>query len=178
VFGYKSLRKLIIPLMLLNFAINYIFYSPSAINSSTTNDLFTESIIEGISYSVAVIPIHFFLEHVTRRSTNFFISTATFVLLIFLILEDSNPQSLLHSITYFVYRLVVSMGFLSVYLINYESFPTQIRAVGATFAYLFGNTCGIIQPHLGILLDKLGWNVLYSFLVIAALGSIPNIFLK
>jgi hypothetical protein len=40
VFGYKSLRKTIIPLMLLNFTVNYLFYSPSVINNSITNDLF------------------------------------------------------------------------------------------------------------------------------------------
>lgn len=169
---------MVVPLMLLNFAFNYLFFSPSVINNSITDDLFTESVIEGISYSVSVIPIHFFLEHVTRRKTNLCISVGSFVLLILLVLEDSNPQSLLHSITYFAYRLVVSMGFLSIYLTNYESFPTQIRAVGATFAYLFGNTSGILQPHIGTLLDEAGWNVLYSFLVIAGLGFIPNIFLK
>lgn len=70
------------------------------------------------------------------------------------------------------------MGFLSIYLTNYESFPTQIRAVGATFAYLFGNTSGLLQPMVGTFLNGVGVNVLYSFLVIAILGFIPNIFLK
>lgn len=164
--------------MFLNFAFNYLFFSPSAINNSITNDLFIESLIEGISYSVSVIPIHFFQENVTRRFTNLIVSVCSLVLIVLLILEDSDPQSLLHSITYFAYRLVVSMGFLSVYLTNYETFPTQIRAVGATFVYLFGNTCGIIQPHLGTLWSELGWNILYSFLIIALLGFIPNIFIK
>jgi hypothetical protein len=33
-----------------------------------------------------------------------------------------------------------------VYFINYETFPTQIRAVGAMFAYAIGCSSGIIQP--------------------------------
>lgn len=164
--------------MVFNFTVNYLFFSPSIINNSISDDLFSESIIEGLSYSTSVIAIHFFLEHVKRRKMNFIISLMMLILLCLLLLEDQDKQSNLYSVFYFAYRFSVSMAFLAVYLMNYESFPTQIRAVGATLGYLFGNTSGLIQPHIISAWNHRGWNVLYSLIVVCALGFIPNLFLK
>jgi hypothetical protein len=80
--------------------------------------------------------------------------------------------------TYFGFRLVVASASLIAFNIDYESFPTQIRAVGSTFAYLFGNVSGIVQPYFISVWKQQGWNVLYSFILVIVLGLIPNYFIK
>jgi sugar phosphate permease len=122
--------------------------------------------------------MHYFLEYVTRRKTNFILSLAILIFECCLLMKTEDKESTLYSIFYFAYRFLVSMAFLSVYLMNYESFPTQIRAVGATFGYLIGNTSGILQPHLVTVWKKYNWNVLYSFMAICILSFFPNYFLK
>jgi hypothetical protein len=44
----------IIPLSILNFIVLYLFYSPSVISNNLSNDLFKESIIGGVSYTLSV----------------------------------------------------------------------------------------------------------------------------
>ncbi len=79
---------------------------------------------------------------------------------------------------YFIYRLLSSVSFASVYMINYEIFPTQIRAVGSTFVYIFGEAAGIIQPLIISALQRNEINVLDHFILIALLGLIPIYFTR
>jgi hypothetical protein len=164
--------------MFLNFTVNYLFYSPTVITNSFESDQFKESIVNGVSNSVSVIIVQVCLTYLTRRKANFILGAIAFFFVILLLSVESNKGSFIYSLIYFGFRLVVSSASLTTYNIDYESFPTQIRAVGSTFAYLFGDVSGIVQPYFVSAWKQQGWNVLYSLLVVIILGLIPNYFIK
>jgi CDP-diglyceride synthetase len=125
-----------------------------------------------------VISTQLCLDYLTRRKANFIMSICGLIFLFLLRLEEYDKDSLIYSSIYFGFRLVVSSGNLIIYNTDYESFPTQIRAVGSTLAYLFGNASGIIQPYLVSAWKQQGWNVLYSLMIVVLISLIPNYFIK
>ena len=84
----------------------------------------------------------------------------------------------LMSVLFFLYRFLVS-GFIQLmYIINYESYPTQIRAAAALFSCALGMSSGIIQPWVVKYCNNNGVDVRFSFIVLGCLGLFSNYFLK
>lgn len=66
-FRYPSLRTLTLTLFFLNFYSVFLFTSPAIINNATTVNIFQESIIGAVSYSLSVVVSYFILEYYPRK---------------------------------------------------------------------------------------------------------------
>lgn len=139
------MRNSSIALVFLNFFTIYLFYSPSAISNSGENDLFSNGILDGVSFSISVVITYFLMKYWPRKLASFGLFTLS---LIFegILYRMKDLFSVEYKIAYFLYRLLISSNFCCIYFINYETYPTQIRAAGAMFVYAIGSFAGIIQP--------------------------------
>lgn len=77
-FKYQSLRNIIIPLMLLNFMITYLYYAPSALSGQNNSDLFKETIISGISQIISVF-LAYILTFIERKKAILLLITSILV---------------------------------------------------------------------------------------------------
>lgn len=117
------------------------------------------------------------MVHYPRRiaSLSLFTLSLIFEVILYEMKDILNAQY--YSI-YFIYRFLVSSNFSCVYFINYETYPTQIRAVGAILAYAVGCSSGIVQPIVSQSCRQQGINVFLPFIIITLLGMITSFFVK
>jgi len=81
-------------------------------------------------------------------------------------------------ILFFFYRLIVSGLIQLMYIINYESYPAQIRAAAALFSCALGMSSGIIQPWIVDYSNSHKIDVRFSFIFLGVIGLFSNYFLK
>lgn len=104
--------------MLGNLISNYIFYAPSFIQNNQ-NDLFSDSIVSGISYLVACLITQIVLKTMERKKSNYFFISLSILFACLLMVPAGANNSGLKTVVFFLVRLVISVYFNVVYLLNY-----------------------------------------------------------
>ncbi len=77
-----------------------------------------------------------------------------------------------------LFRLFVSVYFNIIYLLNFESFPTQIRSCGANICYISAGLAGLVEPHIISLIKYKNIPVNLLFVCASIVGLISNCWLK
>lgn len=175
-FKYQSLRNIIIPLMLLNFMITYLYYAPSALSGQNNSDLFKETIISGISQIISVF-LAYILTFIERKKAILLLITSILVVQ-FLLLGTQSDKSEKYFAYYFLLRLFISALYNNFFLINFETFPTQVRSVAGNFSFVFGTCSGIIQPYVVSYAKNHGINIIWPFIIITFTAFLPLLFIK
>lgn len=141
---FKSLRYIAIPLILSNFISNYLYYAPSFVQKNEKVDLFKDNIISGLSSLVSAIFTQFIMIKVPRKKSNYILTALTTVFALIFMLPLVSNNGGLKSVVFFLFRLPVSVYFNITYVLNFESFPTQVRACGANTSYVSAGISGVI----------------------------------
>lgn len=147
-FRYPSLRALTLTLLFLNFYSVFLFTSPAIINNSISTNIFKESIIDSVSYCISGVISYFILEYSPRKIICIVTCLLSLLLECILLPFSDDKESVSYIIVYFMLRLVITTSSIVIYQVNFESFPTQVRGMGAKIVIFFGFTTGLIQPKL------------------------------
>ena len=71
VFCFKSLLKIALPLIAINFLCNFLFYAPSFIMKSVNIDLYRDNIMSGISFIISCLVAQVVLIFFPRKPSSY-----------------------------------------------------------------------------------------------------------
>lgn len=125
-----------------------------------------------------IYPAFLLLRNVSRKMTLMPLHMFIILLSSALIYLSSDKDGFAYKAVYFTFRMAVSLSSTVIYQANFESFPTQIRAVGVRFTVLLGTMAGVVEPPLVSWLQRNEINTVYLFIVIAAIAFIPTLLMK
>lgn len=113
-----------------------------------------------------------------RKKSNYFFIGLSIVFACLLMVPVVAKNLGLKTVVFFLFRLVISVYFNVVYLLNYESFPTQIRACAANVCYISAGLAGVIEPWTISAAERRGISVNWLFVIAGVFGFIVNYWLK
>lgn len=113
-----------------------------------------------------------------RKKSNYLFISLCILFAFLLMIPLVAKTSWLKTIVFFFFRLAVSVYFNVVYLVNYESFPTQIRACAANICYLSAGFAGVVEPWNITAVEKRSISVNWLFIFFGIIGLIVNYWMK
>ena len=136
------------------------------------------NIISGIAYASSIPMVYILTYHFTRRNANWIILIIGIVLVFLMTIDSIKNLDWLNQTIFFGYRFVISAYIQMIYLINYQFYPTQIRASTGMFCASLATTQGVAQTWVTRYCNNNGVDVRFSFIIISLIAVVSIFFLK
>lgn len=139
----------------------------------SNDDLYNSNMLSAWSYMLSTIFASVALNTMGRKTINYLSNGLVILISLALTINfiETNPE--VKHFLEFTCRFMVSIAFQAIFLFNYESFPTQVRCVGATFVMNCGTCLNLFQSWI---ISFCYHHNISSYFIHALLASLAIIF--
>jgi hypothetical protein len=163
-------------LIVLQLAINFLFYSPTLMLADFDFSIFINGIVIGAASAVSYIASYFAINKINRKTLGIVSFTVILILsftLIFLWKPDGSElgkgtsEAIL--VSFFIISFVITMEYTFFYVYMTELFPTQVRVIGMSMVTVVGGVIIALADLIVTTANNAGFSIMIIFTVFSGL---------